>query len=127
MSEPGDCYEAAATYVLEHPQTILVHGQPYLTRAPYTQFGHAWVETNGLVIDVANGHHVELPVDVYYALGRINPQTCYRYQAPEVRDAIVSTGHWGPWEKKRTDEGRKSSRANGEKAGGEKNEQRILS
>jgi hypothetical protein len=97
----GDCYEAAAKYVLEHLDTILVHGQPYLLRNPYTQFGHAWVETEqGMVIDVANGQRVELPISVYYALGLIDPEACDRYPHQEVRRWILETEHWGPWKKR---------------------------
>lgn len=97
-NEPGDCYEAAARYVLDHRDTILVHGQPRLLREPYTRFGHAWVEVGQTAIDVANGNHVELPAPVYYSLGHIDSQQCRRYSFPEVRRWILQTGHWGPWQ-----------------------------
>ena len=95
----GDCYEAAALYVLEHPNTTLVHGEPFLQREPFGRFGHAWVERADLVaIDVANGKHVELPLLAYYALGHINALECQRYSPKEVRRKILDTEHWGPWE-----------------------------
>lgn len=99
LLEGGDCYEAAAKYVLDHPDMTLVHGEPFLQRDPYERFGHAWVEIDGLMaIDVANGKHVELPVLAYYLLGKINADDCKRYSAQEVRRKILETEHWGPWE-----------------------------
>jgi hypothetical protein len=104
----GDCYEAAAIYLMDtHQEATLVHGLPTLQRPPYQKFGHAWIEYPGpngemLVREVANGRHLEIPVSLYYALGQIDPAECKRYTLNDLRRWAVEAGHWGPWE---TDDG----------------------
>jgi hypothetical protein len=102
----GDCYEAAGKYVMDHalfPGTdgslILVHGEVTgQGDIAGIQYGHAWVEKGGTVIDVSNGRNIKLPKAVYYAIGNIGKT--YKYTSEEMREKILESGHWGPWDLK---------------------------
>lgn len=111
----GDCYAAAGRTLMdrwmagEADELIVVHGQPTLQVAPFCQYGHAWLEqpqTVGevdgevltLVICTDAETGVSLPRELYYALGKIDPAQCFRYDWPSLRRWIQETGHWGPWE-----------------------------
>lgn len=98
-NDGGDCYEVAANLVLENPEYTLVHGivtgQGDLRGVRY---GHAWVEYEGNVIDKSNGRELEFPKEVYYAIGNIDPNDQYQYNAKEIRKIIQYEKHWGPWE-----------------------------
>jgi len=122
MNDGGDCYEAAAEFLVlraafRHPHgvecpegAVLVHGRPTLQRAPFVPFGHAWIEVAqtvevegreveiATVIDVANGRHLEMPKALYYAVGRIDPSECFRYTRDEALAMLGAFRHYGPWE-----------------------------
>ncbi len=57
----------------------MVNGQGALEGMRY---GHCWVESRNTILDHSNGRKLELPIDVYYAIGRINPKEC-KYYTPE--------------------------------------------
>jgi hypothetical protein len=102
----GDCYYAAGEYILDVAQegAILIHGRPTLQCEPFITFGHAWVEwdekiVNGTIrfaYDVARD--IKMPISLYYALGKINPEDNFEYTREEARRMILEYGHWGPWE-----------------------------
>jgi hypothetical protein len=99
----GDCYVVAYELVVDHPDTyLLCHGWP-TGQGPIAGLvhGHAWVEyeTDGypIVVERSNGHDLELPADLYYAIGHINPDHIVRYTAQEARAAAVEHGTYGPW------------------------------
>lgn len=105
----GDCYEAAAHLAVFHSfdkdlllpanfEPVLVHGRPVLQRPPFERFGHAWVESGEVVFDFSNGRKLVMPRNVYYALGRIDPEDSFRYSPDEARKLLVRFGHYGPWE-----------------------------
>lgn len=94
----GDCFIVALQNQMDDPTLTLchgiVHGQGQLEG--YV-FPHAWNETEyGTVIDQSNGNNVELPKDVYYALGGI--ETVYKYDHNEMLEIVVNDGTYGPWE-----------------------------
>ena len=104
MSSGGDCYEAAGKYMMDNCMfgcnLILVHGevqgQGHLSEVSY---GHAWVLDGGTVIDVSNGRNLQLPQEIYYAIGQIdNIGNVHEYTWEEARRLIVDFEHWGPWE-----------------------------
>jgi hypothetical protein len=70
-----------------------------LRRPPHVQYGHAWLERDGLVYDPSgrNGAGVTMLAGLYYALGQIDPRLCIRYSALEAAAMMNSTGHHGPW------------------------------
>jgi len=39
-----------------------------------------------------------IPKILFYALGRIDPEECYRYTYAEARQKCVEFGHFGPWD-----------------------------
>ena len=41
---------------------------------------------------------MEIPKDLYYAIGRVNPKECFYYTPEEAAKFMVDEGHWGPWE-----------------------------
>lgn len=104
---PGDCYPAAARCFLDlgaelPPGSMLVHGWPTLTRPPFVEFGHAWIEfeRDGIAwcLNVANGKRIEIPAALFYSAGQVDPDRCARYHsADEVRAKLVEFAHWGPW------------------------------
>lgn len=128
MDGDGDCYEAAASFLvlpahMRHPfgtecpeGAYLVHGRPTLTRPPFKPYGHAWVETRETVevvlptgeryehevvtvYDVANRKTIlGMPGALYYAVGKIDPAECYRYDLADARAMLLAFGHYGPWE-----------------------------
>ena len=95
----GDCYENAAELVLANKEYTLVHGvvtgQGGLEGM---QYGHAWVEYDGDVIDNANGRNLRFPAAVYYHLGKIDPAQQHKYNSAEIREMLMQYEHWGPWE-----------------------------
>lgn len=105
MNATGDCYEAAGKYMMDNCMMggcnlILVHGevqgQGHLDGVTY---GHAWVLDGGTVIDVSNGRNLQLPQEIYYAIGQIdNIGNVHEYTWEEARRLIVDFEHWGPWE-----------------------------
>lgn len=108
----GICYEAAALatfdkrYDTREAVCVLCHGYPRLTKQageypPGTLYGHAWLEredpVHGAVcIDAVTNTIV--PKDVFYTVGRIDPEFVSVYQPVEVWDYLVLHRHYGPWE-----------------------------
>jgi hypothetical protein len=96
----GNCYENAANAVLPifgtHEGWTLVHGRPTLTRPPYVQFGHAWLEKGKKVHDPSS--NTTLPKIAYYAMGNISKEHNLRYSGELVRQYLLLTEHYGPWE-----------------------------
>lgn len=74
----------------------LVHGRPYLTREPFCQFGHAWIENDDVCIDAST--LLEVPRNVYYAVGRIDSALCFTYTFEQMRRKLLEFKHYGPWE-----------------------------
>ena len=98
----GDCYPAGGRLIMnffgdkEHKLVHgMVNGQGALEGMRY---GHCWVESRDTVLDHSNGRKLEIPKQVYYALGRVNPKECKYYTAEEAAKFMVDEGHWGPWE-----------------------------
>lgn len=100
----GDCFVVAGRYVLygDDPSARLCHGTvtgqgPVRDR----RFVHAWVEVvrdgEVMVVDAANGKAIYLPRDVYYRLGRIEPETVVRYDREAALIEMLRQRHWGPW------------------------------
>jgi len=111
----GNCYKSSGEYLMdewlkgEHEQYTLVHGIPTLTVEPFTRYGHSWIEFTA-VVGVIAGRQLKtvmcldtetnnvVPRDLFYKVGRIKPEECFRYKFSEMRERINETGHWGPWE-----------------------------
>ena len=94
----GDCYQAGGRLIMNFfgdKDHKLVHGMVN-GQGPLSEirFGHCWVESKDTVLDHSNGKKRELPKQVYYALGKVNPKECKYYAA----EFMVDKGHWGPWE-----------------------------
>lgn len=108
MNATGDCYEAAGQYMMMKCQfgspgcadLILVHGEVMGQGAiEGVSFGHAWIESNGMVIDKSNGRNLELPASLYYSVGKINEiGNVVKYSWEEARKKILEFEHWGPWD-----------------------------
>jgi len=109
--ESGDCYTAAVRLMLElHAQGvsdefILVHGE-VIGQGPLdgVRYGHAWVlhvETV-MVIDTSNSRRIEMPAQVYEAIGRhaeTGPNR-HEYTFRQMTKMMIATGHYGPWDLK---------------------------
>lgn len=106
MKDRGNCYQAAAEYLLDHgnrlgPAARLVHGM-VSGQGPVAgmRFGHAWVEVGEEVIDPSNGRLVRLHREHYYFLGQIREAEITRYSHAETREKLLDFLHYGPWENK---------------------------
>jgi transposase len=102
----GDCFEAAYKKLYEvfreHPEAKLVHaivtGQGPIKGV---QHGHAWVEIGDTVLDYSNGRTIEMPKQIYYAVGNIDPSNSDEYKTysyKEMADISMDQGTYGPWE-----------------------------
>ena len=98
----GDCYQAGGRLIMdmfgdkEHKLVHgMVNGQGMLEGKRY---GHCWVESRNTILDHSNGRKLEIPKDIYYAIGRVNPKECFYYTPEEAAKFMVDEGHWGPWE-----------------------------
>ena len=98
----GDCYQAGGRLIMnffgdKNHKLVhgMVNGQGSLEGMRY---GHCWVESKDTVIDHSNGKKLEVPTQVYYALGRIDPRECKYYTPKESAKWMSEEEHWGPWE-----------------------------
>ena len=98
----GDCYQAGGRLIMEFfgdKNHKLVHGmvngQGSLDGKRY---GHCWVESKDTILDHSNGRKLEVPKQVYYVLGRVNPKECKYYTPEEAAKWMSEDGTWGPWE-----------------------------
>ena len=110
----GDCYEAAAGYILsvversgapEAAANLRVVHAEVMGQGPLegTTFGHGFVVdvAADMVIDKSNGRDLHLPRVIYYAIGQINDiDNIYEYTYEEVAANMVESGHYGPWDLK---------------------------
>ena len=98
----GDCYQAGGRLVMEFfgdKEHKLVHGMVNGQGAlEGMRYGHCWVESRDTVLDHSNGRKLEIPKQVYYALGRVDTKECKYYTPEESAKFMVDKGHWGPWE-----------------------------
>lgn len=106
MKARGDCFEVAGKYVAGLGGTgrgsgVLVHGL-VTGQGPVAglRFGHAWVEIGDEVMDRSNGRNLRLPRAVYYATGKIDASSTFRYTPEQAREKMLDTGHYGPWDLK---------------------------
>jgi len=108
----GDCYEAAANYIVERglglwggkgkPKSglILVHGE-VAGQGPLegVNFGHAWVLDGNTVIDNSNGRNLRMPKSAYYALGKIDEiNNFHEYDVETARHMLLRFKTYGPWD-----------------------------
>lgn len=110
--ENGDCFQVAASLILEGDDTmVLCHGEP-LGQAAIAgiRHAHAWVERTVTIdfpgvgpytvvsaIDHSNGKHLEMPAGLYYKIGRLEDTDIRRYTRREAAQMMADTGIYGPW------------------------------
>lgn len=105
----GDCYEAAATAMLElhmasRSRTArVVHGEPVGRggSAGRSRFGHAWIEVgkgvDRVVYDLTVRAEPFEPSE-FYRLGTLDEDNVRRYSFEEARKWMLDTEHYGPWQ-----------------------------
>ena len=94
----GRCYELSGSYVMNHPESILVHGKIYNPRQKeglYSQIDHSWVEEGDEVYDPVM--NLKLSKDAYYRL--FNAEVYHIYTHDDVIHLCIKVRHWGPWSK----------------------------
>jgi len=108
--QTGDCYEAAAHYLLDHVLGMGVKDPNYNLRLVHGEvagqgplegktFGHAWVEDGETVIDQSNGRNIRMPKVLYYALGGISELDNFHIYTPEeARAKLLKHQVYGPWD-----------------------------
>ena len=95
----ANCFQNAGNAIIEYGRDyLLVHGLPTGTvgLVKGRQFAHAWLEEpeSGMVWDTEAMR--VLPVDVYYAIGKIEYVVKYDYN--EAKKMMLETGTYGPWD-----------------------------
>jgi predicted ABC-type ATPase len=113
----GDCYKTAGDFVLDsklfgetRTNKIKFVGEPHVVHAEVTgqgeisglKYGHAWVEDDVLVYDYSNGRKLEIPRNLYYAVGKIKTTKprYFKYTFEQARKKMLDSGHYGPWDLK---------------------------
>jgi predicted ABC-type ATPase len=113
----GDCYKTAGDFVLDNKllgetrtNKIKFVGEPHVVHAQVTgqgeisglKYGHAWVEDDVLVYDYSNGRKLEIPKNLYYAVGKIKTTKprYFKYTFEQARKKMLDSGHYGPWDLK---------------------------
>lgn len=98
MKKLGECFNKCANRALEdeyNKEETLVHaiiiGQGKIMGVHH---GHAWIEKNGVVIDLVN--NVEMQKALYYSIAK--PQVLKTYSYEEAVESMRETGHRGPWD-----------------------------
>lgn len=109
----GDCFQAAFGLQRDDDTLILCHGLAIGTGTENggRRFWHAWAERTQTFdvpgyphpvevvtcLDYANGRSIQLPAQMYYRIGQIEPGLTYRYTRHEAAVEAVRTLHYGPW------------------------------
>jgi hypothetical protein len=100
----GDCYQAAGEYMMMHylsgnknSKLVLVHAE-VTGQGPISgiRHGHAYILNGNMVIDKSNKRDIEMPKEIYYAIGNIG-KNINHYSFEEFRDNVLKHGTWGPW------------------------------
>jgi hypothetical protein len=92
----GKCYQLAGRYVVDHHDVTLVHGTINGRKWGLADFDnpHAWVvEADGVVYDLVWDDRFD--ADAFAAI--FDAKEIVRYSRVEVRNLILQTEHWGPW------------------------------
>lgn len=101
LDATGNCYYSNGMLMLgpgKYSKWTLVHGRPTLQIPPYVEFGHAWLESpDGQMVYDAE-RDFEIPKFLYYAVGNIDENDCFKYSRNEARKKMLEFGHYGPWE-----------------------------
>jgi hypothetical protein len=97
----GDCYKAAWEAIgrfSDRSGWALCHGTVTGTGGEVLgeDYGHAWIEGDGWVIDESNGADRAVPRDVYYRVGNVRDVT--RYKPTEAAAVALRHSTYGPWE-----------------------------
>jgi hypothetical protein len=101
----GFCPSGSAAPHLAIPELgaspVLVHGLIWGDSGEIKdkQFGHAWIEGNGYVVDCGSAEksHLLVERDVYYQYWRIDPAESHRYTFQEATEFILATGWDSGW------------------------------
>jgi hypothetical protein len=109
----GDCYKAAGDIVIDsrfiNKNRFDFNGTPYLVHAEVAgqgaisgiRYGHAWIEDDVMVYDYSNGRELEIPKQIYYAIGNIktsNPKKYRKYTFEQARRKMSESGTYGCWD-----------------------------
>lgn len=104
----GECYSTSLIILRAISQlrpdmknVRLCHGVCVLTATPFCEFGHAWIEFEG----IAGGRYClahqfpDCPVfwTEFYRVGKIREKTVKRYTLTEAQKLLDETGIAGPW------------------------------
>lgn len=96
-----NCFEAAVDCVddLNEPTAVIVHGLPIGRGVDNLgkRYWHAWVELNGKCYDFSHGNRAIVPAELYYSLGKIDPNLTLRFTVSEAVAEMEARKHYGPW------------------------------
>jgi len=64
------------------------------------RFAHAWIEINGMALDLSNNECRVIPAYKYRELAKVKkgPDTLVEYKLSDLLEKLVSHQHWGPWD-----------------------------
>jgi len=112
MTGDGDCFEAAVRVMFEEltpeerSRAVICHGVPLgQGEIEGIRFDHAWVEVADeqfpdavTVLDYSNGREIQIPREVYYAIGKIKSDDVKRFTMQEATEQMNEKGFYGPWD-----------------------------
>ena|ERR1700687_2058338 len=92
MSVKGDCFGNVMQAITRYPDAKIVHGSVRVSGTS-NRFHHAWIETNGHVIDPTT--NVTMNKQYWYA--RLNAKPESKYTKTEAQINMLRFRHMGPW------------------------------
>lgn len=99
----GDCFHINGMAIIDNNEFAnakLIHAVAVLRCPPYNEFVHCYLEVGERAVDFSNGKKVELPLDLYEAIGNVNQAKRIAYTKDEVIKMLLLHEHWGSWDKK---------------------------
>lgn len=104
--KPGSCYQGAFLLMRDSPIRShdcirLCHGVAVLTKEPFDEFGHGWLEVQmpggGCLVYDPKFPGQTINREEYYRVGQVRTDKVFRYSWFEARRLSREANHYGPW------------------------------
>ncbi|CDT53396.1 putative Gp61 [Vibrio coralliirubri] len=102
----GDCFHIHFDNLPHDDNYRLVHGV-VTGQGPIKglEISHCWLEVKVslpigemiMVKDISNGNEISIPKELYYLIGKIDPDQCVHYDYYSAKLNAFEHQHYGPW------------------------------